>query len=636
MRQKRRGGSTPEIPDDGGSTAQAPVIGTFTIAADTGETYGKLNQTHKLAWTITGDCTAKTVTVKKGEAAAASTDYEYTEQTQKIIFKTTGSYTVTLKASNGDKSMSKNVTIAITDFTDPVVTLPVDKSETVDVAIDFVPGITYDADDAKGTETIAVTYTAAGGTAQTVTDDSAYYTLSDGKFTAKQVGEYKVTVSVTSLKGKTASQVWTLTALNVGAVAANIVEDPDWQKEDGKILVEKSAATDFVYQVTGYNADRFDVTVSLKKGSDDKNAMVAHTAADKKLTVTATETGDYTLSITFTNKTDTANTSTATWNLRVKDDITAPVFGADPFGGTHTTLMPNVGMQLYFDATDDKVQTLDYGTHITYRIVETGTTATGATIVNDGAFVKHPYVIATAAGKIIVEISATDGVNTPVKATKEFTVTAYDNYTQYFKTVYAGTNVFYNSATTWVDGFFPNDRDTVPVKCVATKNGIIEASSLAARTVGSYIGIDTPYTNYTITFDYTILGFGTAPNDYGDIYFYARNASDVDVGGVGITFNTGDKVCNSFTSSNQGNNVVNDLVPSHTQVTAPAVGQTFKLRIVKQAKAIKFQLSLNGTDFQDVVTGNFNDAGAGQMKNVFLWTRGFINFEIANITVAEN
>ncbi len=396
------------------------------IEADTGAVRGKVNEAHKLRYTIEGECTGQTVTVKKGGAdATTGTDYEYVEQSKKITFKTAGLYTVTLKASNGEKSISKSVSLEITEIGAPVLTMPQESSAYVNEQTDFAYQVTYDAADAKATESVAVTYKAdAQAAAQTVTDNAEYYTLLDGKFTPKKTGEYTVTVSVTSVKSLTAQGVWVLTSLEEGMVLITKTEDPDWRIEDGKILVETNTATEFAFDTKGYNADRFTVAKSLQKGENDKSDMVVLSAAADLLTVTAAEAGDYVLTVTFTSKSDNTKVSSATWNIRVRDDITPPEFGTDPFDGTWDTLVVNMGLKLYNSATDENDMTVYYSL-ITAGEGAGTLTAQQAQIKPLGGDPKNGYyLVGTAKGTVGVKVTATDASGNTASATKLFTVAA--------------------------------------------------------------------------------------------------------------------------------------------------------------------------------------------------------------------
>ncbi len=626
---KKDGGGSNNNDTDPSGSAKAPTITEFVIEADTGAVRGKVNEAHKLRYTIEGECTGQTVTVKKGGAdATTGTDYEYVEQSKKITFKTAGLYTVTLKASNGEKSISKSVSLEITEIGAPVLTMPQESSAYVNEQTDFAYQVTYDAADAKATESVAVTYKAdAQAAAQTVTDNAEYYTLLDGKFTPKKTGEYTVTVSVTSVKSLTAQGVWVLTSLEEGMVLITKTEDPDWRIEDGKILVETNTATEFAFDTKGYNADRFTVAKSLQKGENDKSDMVVLSAAADLLTVTAAEAGDYVLTVTFTSKSDNTKVSSATWNIRVRDDITPPEFGADPFDGTWDKLIPNVGMMLYFDATDDKA-TLTYR-NVTYTIVnnDDGTaTATGAAIVNSGVYANYPYLKATGIGKITVEMAVSDGANT-VKAQKVFTVenAATDRaHDVYFANAYKGThaNAFNSDQGVWVgkaDGTLGN-----PANVVATKDGVLY----------QHTGFDEIFSvwmehqatgatrNFEIEFDFTPLELYATPGSGLGM----RAFDGAELGCIGINWrNTAGDMFNGWADVGLNGAGQNAVTPS----VLTKANTTYRFKLVKQDA--KWAISINDTEY--IV------AGGTQNKNV-----GFVAMNcfdsgkvlIENITVVRS
>ena len=617
------GGGSSNGDPTGDDSQSAPVISTFTIDADMGAAKGKVNEAHKLNWDITGktDSTVITVTVKKGDPAvdAAATDYEYVEQSQKITFKTVGHYAVTLKAANGTKASSKSAAIDISEFADPVINgMPADSSVYVDDELDYAPTVTYDTGDSKATENTSVTLDGSPAT------EGTDYTIASGKFTPKKAGEYKVTFTATSAKGKSANKTWTLTASPLGDVIVNATA-PSAPTENDRYLVERGVATDFTYTVQGYVEENFNVSVTLTKDSADKSSMVEHTAADKKLTVTATEDGDYTLTITFTHKTDADNHGSATWNIRVKADINAPEFGLDPFGGTWTNLKPNIGMRLYFDATDDKVSSLTYA-NVTYTVESAGTT--GANIVSTGSYANYPYLIATAAGTATVKITVSDGINS-ASATKDFTVEAAADHTYdgYFKTVYTGTdNMFSSSLAVWVDGFnatagnVPNAATTL----IVTKNGLISSRGDVNQT-DSLIGVAAESNAFTIEFDFTLLYVNADMNTLWFTPYEGTNA----LGNIGFNWTGSNNQLNgSFADAGVGT-----ANSTHASVAKPAVGTTVKLRLQKSGTSLTISLSTDGNTYNNIISATMT--GDKTIANVFIWCCDAGDYMIENIKLTK-
>lgn len=585
------GEKKPEQPEGPTQSVSAPTIENFTITADTGAEYGKVNEMHKLDWTIKGDCTGTAVTVKKSAQAAAAADYEYTEQTKKIVFKTIGSYTVSLKASNGEKSATKSASVNITDFDAPVVTVPADGRGYVEREVDFAPTVTYASGDSKASEEVTVTF---GGNAATADTD---YTLTGGKFTPKKVGEYKITVSATSTKGKSGQAVWTYTASPVGA--ADVDKDQTnlatFPTENNRLLVESNKATDFVYTAQDYDKNEFDVVVSLKKGETAVENAVTHNEDEKKLSVNVAEDGDYTLNIKFTNKADSTKVSDLTWEITVKADIHAPELGDDPFDGTWNKLVTNIGLALYFDAEDDKAN-LTYS-NVTYELVDNAdgsARAEGAQIVSTGTYANHPYLIATAAGKITVKMTVSDGVNS-VSATKEFTVETFTNHDSYFKSVYADNPGILQNTTSgvWVDGY---NNDTTTIVC--TKRGLIGEktgtnASYQFSAIGFHVG-DRP--NYTITFDYTLL---KEPTQLSSILLKGYKG-DANPGNIWFNWAAGE----NYGAGGIDDGLTNaDLTNNITSVARPKLNQTIKYKVEGTASKLSLSVSTDGgTTFTELMS----------------------------------
>lgn len=617
---KTGGGGSSNNDDNADGTVKAPVITAFAIEADTGAAYGKVNETHKLSYTVTGDKTGETITVKKGNDEAAETDYEYNEQTKKIVFKTLGNYAVTLKVSNGDKSMSKSDTITISEIAAPVINnMPADANVRMNTAVDFAPVVSYDDADKKDEEVITVKYNGADATAED-------YTLAEGKFTPKRAGEYKVTVSVTSAKGKTAQKTWTLNSKGMGEITLGKVTD-GLKEKDGKYLVKKGAATELAYTAgDDYDANDFTITYSLKKDDADVE-NVTHDVAEKKLTVTISELGTYVLTLTFTNKNDTSKVSSETWNLLVQNDINTPTFGADPFGGTHTTLKPGVGMLLYFDASDVEIA-LAHGDNVNYEIVTAETTAAGARIVNTGAYKKYPYLIATGAGDIKVKLTVTDGEN-QIEDTKVFTVvTTYDSYDAYFKTVY--TNEPGNKFSDANSGIWAFGADMGKTTMIATKNGFITAHERSNQDeahptlAGIFIG---DRTAFTLEFDLTVIR--TVDGNFSTMYFkFWNDATNANAGafGLGVNWKKGE----NFGAFSNTAPVINSSTPG--SVAQPAEGKPARIRLVRNGGDWKIEVSVNGGAYANLLTGN-GDAAA-VVNRIFICQMDYGDFMLENFTVA--
>ncbi|MDE6398923.1 MAG: hypothetical protein K2L51_06345 [Clostridiales bacterium] len=372
-------------------------------------------------------------------------------------------------------------------------------------------------------------------------------------------------------------------------------------------------------------------TLTVKRNGQDAVSGTDYDYVEQTKKITFKTAGAYTLTLKAVNGEKSASNSIS---ITIEDASATLVFGSDAFGGTWTKLKPNVGMALYFDATSHGVP-LTYD-DVTYTIVDNGTTAAGAQIVT--AYAGRPYVIATGAGTVKVKLEATDGTDT-IDYTKDFTVeSSYASNDAYFKTVYSESDYMFDGTDVWVDGYNPTEN-VAASKYVATKEGVILAPNVSENHVESFVGVSTPYTNYTVTFDFTIYACGAASEkDYGDVYFYARNASDAEVGGLGATFGTGEKIANSFNTYAAGNALaLSNVVSHHTELNAPAIGETVKLQIVKNGLASAIKISYDdGASYSDIISGNFGNNASGVMKNIYIWARGYINYAIENLTVTGN
>ena len=595
----------------------APTISAFTIDADTGATRGKLNEAHKLNWTITGDCTRKEITVKKGDPAADATesDYAYVEQAQKITFKTEGLYTVTLEAFNDAKSTAKSVTINITDFTAPVIQMPVSTSVEKDTAVDFAPTVTYDTGDSKLSDQITVTLDLNPATADTD------YTVGEGKFTPKKEGTYMVTYEVTSVKGKSNSATWTLISTPVTGNKVVVTAGTTSATKEGEFyLLEKNTATVFGYEVQNYTAENFNVTAELKKGAEAKGTASVDTAT-RKVTVTAPEAGEYTLTVTVAHKSDATNTSSAVWKLKVKEETAAGlVLGSDPFGGTWTQMIPKIGMLLYYDATYNGNPVA--ASSVTYRITSGSNIASIQKVNNND---NYRYLIATATGSVTVEMTVTVSGAEAKTATKTFTVgagEATETHDKYFKSVYKGAyeNVFNDADSgVWVgyaDGVLQGLSGEV---VIATKYGVIYDYALESAPINFWMEQETSGNrNFKIEFDLTPLAV-VATSGVG---FSVFNGT-AHLGNLGLNWTSNDNTFNGWID-----NALNGTAGAKQGTISVAANTTYKIKFEKAGA--KWSVSVNGTEY---ITSSGTDKQISFLAMRF-WNSGKVLIE--NISVERS
>lgn len=565
---------------NGEDDAVAPVISGFSIEADEGATYGKIGEAHKLLYTITGDCTSKTVSVKKDGNAAQSDVYEYTEQTRIIAFKEAGAYTVTLTAMNGEKGTAANANVTVTAFDAPVITTQLAQNVYENTAFELTPAATYAQGDAEGSYSVTVVYSAtADGEFAAAT--AAQYTYADNQFTAKAVGYYKITVSAISLKGVTGSQEYAVQCVKIGAM--NLSHDYG----TSRIAVQKGEATPLNYTATGGNAEDFDVTYEY-----DQAKLAVEGGEGNSVVVTASELGNYTVKVIYTHKANAEAVSDITFEITVKNDIQAPTLGSDPFGGTWATLMPNVGMMLYFDATDDQA-TLAYGTHVTYEVVSGGTlTADQVTIANAGGNVNYPYLVSATAGTVNVRITVTDDDGNASTAEKLFTVATPSSASAYSAEVYNGAlgKLKFDDGST-------AGRESL----VVTKTGVIanrENVNLDG-TIGM-INVNRD-AQFTLEFDLTIVANNPADSGFNSLFFTlwtGPESGDGWAGNMGMNWTTTQNAIGGASwTTEQNGNVENNKVT--TTAGTCAANETVHLTVTRRVENDnvywKVELTYNGT-----------------------------------------
>lgn len=159
-----------------------PELSDVTLSSENAEVGEEIT----LTYVASATCTV-TVSVKKGEDAAAETDYTYNAETKKIIFNAVGSYTVTVEAKLGDNTVSKTATVTIV-LAKPVLSdLDVSEKGDVDTAIDL--GYTVDGES-------VVTVSVKKGAADVAEADYTF-DAENKQITFKKPGNYTVTVIAT-------------------------------------------------------------------------------------------------------------------------------------------------------------------------------------------------------------------------------------------------------------------------------------------------------------------------------------------------------------------------------------------------------------------------------------------------------
>lgn len=270
-----------------------------------------------------------TVAVKKDGGAAAQSDFEYDAETGAITFKTVGSFTVTVKAANGEKEATASATIEVT-LTPPALgevnltpaTAELDNGSaatTVAYTVDDESVVTVTVkkdgaavDGAYDGSTGAVTVSAAGvytievkavRNGITVTK-SAIFTVSDANaaqpvitVTAAEATVYEGTGTVVTASAEYAAgatkkdEVFTFYTKNGSNFENADTNDYDWN-ESTKTFTPKVAGT---YKV--------DFTAITAEGGKGQNSVeITANAVDIQLDFEATLTNGWVRTLVNTNK----------------------------------------------------------------------------------------------------------------------------------------------------------------------------------------------------------------------------------------------------------------------------------------------------------------------------------------------
>lgn len=355
-----------------------------------------------------------------------------------------------------------------------------------------------------------------------------------------------------------------------------------------RILVKKDAATTLNYTATGGNAEDFDVTYEY-----DEEKLAVEAGEGNSVVVTASALGNYTVKVTYTHKADPDASSDISFDITVKNDIQAPVLDSDdPFGGTWETLMPNVGMMLYFDATDDQA-TLAYGTHVTYEVINGGTlTADQATIANAGGNANFPYLVSSSTGTVKVRMTVKDDDENTVTAEKTFTVATPSSASAYSAAVYNGALGKLK---------FDDNSTAGRNSLVVTKTGVIanrENANLDG-TIGM-INVNRD-AQFTLEFDLTIVANNPADSGYNSLFFSlftGPESGDAWAGNMGMNWTTVQNAIGGASwTTEQNSNVENNKVMATAGTCA--ANETVHLTVTRKVENDnvywKVELTYNGT-----------------------------------------
>lgn len=225
------------------------------------------------------------VSVKKGDAAAAETDYNYDETAKTIVFLTSGEYTVTATATLGEETKESSATITI------VATPPT------------LSGVSASATKCLTDEEITLSYTSDAEVTVTVkkgeeaaAEGDYTYTAAEKKLTFRTAGEYTV-VFTADREGMTAVRELKITVEWRGPELSAITVSSD-------VLVMDSDTLTLTF--TANEGSTFEYTV--KKGDAEAQTPADYTRTDKSFVFHTA--GEYTITVKATLHEKTEEKST--------------------------------------------------------------------------------------------------------------------------------------------------------------------------------------------------------------------------------------------------------------------------------------------------------------------------------------
>ena len=356
------------------------------------------------------------------------------------------------------------------------------------------------------------------------------------------------------------------------------------------------------WHVLSYRLDNCDeATVYVMK---DGKATTDYEYDSETLKIRFTAAGNYTVVVGAVNG---DKTSAASTNVIVKEsqgqpsnptspdpsnptdpdpsDPTQPsgiVLGTDPFGGTHTELVPDIGMLLYYDATYNGSQVA--ASNVTYS-VESGS----ATIAKVNGDDNYRYLLATKAGTVKVKMTVSVSGEETKTAEKTFTVTATTNWQSYGNSVYGGLGInFDNNTATDADGTAATlGRQTM----VITKQGLITNRNNAESLDGilGLIYCGGLSGSYEVTFDVTAIKNGSAYNSIIlTLWTGTVNGStitDGESGNVFVNWKNNDTIGGGFDADKFGSN-------TETRGGTVTNGTTFSVRLKRTVSGSNVTLAV--------------------------------------------
>ena len=320
--------------------------------------------------------------------------------------------------------------------------------------------------------------------------------------------------------------------------------------------------------------------------------------------------------------------------------VNKPTFGEDPFGGTATDLVTDIGLLLYYDATD--VETNITYDNVSYAVTG-GSLQNTAKIAYVGAGRSYPYLYSTAAGTAEVTITVTDGDNNAASETKTFTVYApaagakYESYQAYGNAVYGGIGLNLDGGT--------GDSSVAGRKAlVVTKSGVIcnRSNSASLNGISGLAYCGALGDNFTLEFDVTLLSNNPTADGWNTILLTLWTGtgigSDSEAGNFWVNWKADNaigagadaKLGTLGSASTAGTATVG--AKFHIRLTRSVSGSTATLKLEFKAGTEAYTTLISYTAPTSTVAGN----GGSKVINVIIGHLDGGVYAVENVTRTAN
>lgn len=391
-------------------------VSDLKLNAAAGETKGRVGALHVLSYTADAECNIEVQIKKRGEIA---TDAIFDGVYNTIVFRSAGSYTITVKATLGSSSDSAALLIAITAAANPSVEFSLDKNQVKeDEEVTLTHAVSYQSGDARLSESVSVLYR-TGASGEFLAAEEETYGINGDRFAPFVAGEWKLVYKAQSKGGAEGEASVTLRC------APAEIELSLKARERQRIQTEKPTEIDYLVEGA---ADKYNVTYDLHQN----DRIEAEKGDGNSVRVTAQETDYFTVTVIYTHKVDSSVQKKIDVNLYSVESLAyAPSLGEDPFGGMPSEVLTSMGYMFYFDATACKFHNLPVTYRdLKYEVLNKKVTAGASVGVSYAADdIDYPYVLVSnfgnnsATGSFTVRMTVTDpATGYSAIATKDFTV----------------------------------------------------------------------------------------------------------------------------------------------------------------------------------------------------------------------